>query len=131
MRITNVRVHQFEGEGKIKAYGTVVFDGALTVTDLKVVAGSKGLFVSMPSRKNKDGQYKDIVYPCTAEMREAIQKAVLGAYRAVAGNKADELEAQAEQSREQDLGLEGDAPVPAEADLGGEPELAAVGGAAF
>lgn len=84
MRITNVRINQLVGEGKVKALVTVVFDGVLTVTDLKVVEGSKGLFVSMPSRKNKDGAWRDIVYPCTAEMRQAIQSAVLGAYDAMA-----------------------------------------------
>ncbi len=130
MRITNVRIHQFEGEGKIKAYGTVVFDGVLTVTDLKVVAGSKGLFVSMPSRKNKDGQYKDIVYPCTAEMREAIQQAVLGAYRALAGNRAHEFAAQAEAAPARASELEGNGSEPEAAEFGVEPELAAVGAAA-
>jgi len=130
MRITNVRVHQLEGEGKIKAYGTVVFEGMLTVTDLRVVDGSKGLFVSMPSRKNKDGQYKDIVYPCTAEMREAIQKAVLGAYRALAGSKEDRFEAQADLAPEREENFEGVPSVPA-AELDAEPELAVVGGAGF
>lgn len=83
MKITNVRINQLVGEGKVKALVSVVFDGVLTVTDLKVVEGSKGLFVSMPSRKNKDGKFRDIVYPCTAEMRQAIQQAVLGAYDAM------------------------------------------------
>ncbi|MEW8979498.1 MAG: SpoVG family protein [Symbiobacterium sp.] len=142
MRITNVRIHQFEGEGKVKAFCTVVFDGVLTVTDLKVVAGSKGLFVSMPSRRNKDGQYKDIVYPCTAEMRQAIQEAVLGAYRALVRSDAEEISVSApvavpevesglegEPALELDSGLDGMTGMEAEPELDAELELATAGGA--
>lgn len=94
MKITNVRINQLVGEGKVRALASVVFDGVLTVTDLRVVEGSKGIFVSMPSRKNKDGKYRDIVYPCTAEMRQAIQSAVIGAYNAMVKS---EVSAQAEE----------------------------------
>jgi len=84
MKITNVRINQLVGDSKVKALVTVVFDGVLAVSDLRVVDGTNGLFVSMPSRKSKDGKYRDIVFPCTAEMREAVQRAVIGAYKAMA-----------------------------------------------
>jgi len=120
MKITNVRINQLEGQGKVRALASVVFDGVLTVTDLRVVEGSKGLFVSMPSRRNKDGQFRDIVYPCTAEMRQAIQQAVLGAYDAVARSEVS--------AREEDQAEPGEAAAAVERELAGVGAGAASGG---
>ncbi|MEG1500057.1 MAG: septation protein SpoVG family protein, partial [Clostridia bacterium] len=39
-----------------------------------------GNFISMPSRKTPDGEYKDIVHPINTETREQIRDAVLLAY---------------------------------------------------
>lgn len=83
MRITNVSVRPVNGEGKLRAYCSVEFDKMLNV-ELRVVEGVHGLFVSMPSQKDKNGKYWDLVYPVNAEMRQMIQTAVLGAYSAMA-----------------------------------------------
>ena len=50
------------------------------VRGLKVLEGSKGLFVVMPSRKVKGDDYRDVAHPITAEFKDYIQKEVLNAY---------------------------------------------------
>ena len=76
MEITDVKVIPVDDE-KLKAFVSIVFDHCFVVTDLKVIHGPKGLFVSMPSKKRKDGTYKDIAHPLNAEMRDKMEKLVL------------------------------------------------------
>jgi len=55
MEITEVRIFLKEtSDRKLKAYATVTFDNVFVVRNLKVIEGSKGLFVSMPSRKIRE-----------------------------------------------------------------------------
>ena len=54
MEITEIRVFQKEGQDKkLKAYATVTFDNSFVVRNIKVIQGSGGLFIAMPSRKMK------------------------------------------------------------------------------
>ncbi len=54
MEITEIRVFQKEGQDKkLKAYTTVTFDNSFVVRNIKVIQGSNGLFIAMPSRKMK------------------------------------------------------------------------------
>lgn len=80
MEITEVRVFPVEEE-KLKGYATIIFDNCFVVRDLKIIAGTNGLFVAMPSKKRKDGTYRDTAHPLSSQMREAIETRVLGAYK--------------------------------------------------
>lgn len=54
MEITEIRVFPKEGQDKkLKAYATVTFDNAFVVRNIKIIQGSSGLFIAMPSRKMK------------------------------------------------------------------------------
>lgn len=54
MEITEIRVFPKEGQDKkLKAYTTVTFDNAFVVRNIKIIQGSNGLFIAMPSRKMK------------------------------------------------------------------------------
>ena len=79
MEITEVRVFPVN-EDKLKAYATITFDDCFVVRDLKVINGNNGLFVAMPSKKRKDGTFKDIAHPLNNEFRAKIEKAVLDSY---------------------------------------------------
>ena len=80
MEITDVRVFPVEEE-KLKGYATITFDSCFVVRDLKIIAGTNGLFVAMPSKKRKDGTYRDTAHPLSSEMRQSIEAKVLGAYQ--------------------------------------------------
>lgn len=81
MNITDVRIRKINQEGRMKAIVSVTFDNAFVVHDVKVVEGTNGLFVAMPSRKTPEGEFRDIAHPISANAREIIQSAVLKAYQ--------------------------------------------------
>jgi stage V sporulation protein G len=54
MEITEVKIFLKDSpDKKLKAYATVTFDNAFVVRNIKVIEGSSGLFIAMPSRKVK------------------------------------------------------------------------------
>ena len=81
MEITEVRIH-LRNEDRLKAFATVTFDSAFVVHNMKVVNGNNGLIVCMPSRKIKDGSYKDIAHPISNDFRHTLEQVILKTYNA-------------------------------------------------
>ena len=79
MDITEVRIH-LRSDDRLKAFATVTFDNVFVVHNMKVVNGNKGLIVCMPSRKIKDGSYKDIAHPITNDFRHMLEQVILKTY---------------------------------------------------
>jgi stage V sporulation protein G len=77
--ITEVRI-TLRNEEKLKAFASITFDDCFVVRGLKVINGSQGYFVSMPSRKRKDGSYQDVAHPINNDMRKRIEDKVLDAF---------------------------------------------------
>ena len=80
MEITEVKVFPVQNDERLKAYATIIFDNCFIVRDLKIIMGNSGLFVAMPSKKRKDGTYRDTAHPLNNEMRSMIEQAVLSEY---------------------------------------------------
>ncbi len=80
MEITEVKIYPVN-EDRLKAYVTITLDNCFVVRDLKVILGNEGLFVAMPSKKRKDGQFRDIAHPLNQETREMIENAVFKEYK--------------------------------------------------
>lgn len=90
-----VKVFPVQNSKNLLATASVTLGGCFAVRGIQIRDGKNGAFVSMPQRKDAKGEYHDICFPTTAEMRQAIQTAVLGEY---------ELTAQRDQSRGSVLG---------------------------
>ena len=82
MQITDVRVRKVFEEGPMKAIVSVTFDNELALHDVKVINAREKYFVVMPSRKNPDGTYRDIVHPINADFRCALEEAVIAEFNA-------------------------------------------------
>ncbi len=80
MQITDIKIRKFFDEGPMKAVVSVTFDEALAVHDIKVIYARDRYFIVMPSRKNPDGTYRDIVHPINAAFRSDLENAVIDAY---------------------------------------------------
>lgn len=80
MKITGVNVFPVNEE-KLKAYISITLDDSLVVRNLRIIDGDQGLFVAMPSRKQKNGQFKDIVHPINQEARHQLEQTVFEAYK--------------------------------------------------
>ncbi len=88
MQVTEVRVFPVNEE-KLKAYVTITFDDSFVVRDLKVINGNSGLFVAMPSKKRKDGTFKDTAHPLNNETRQMIESKVLAEYEKELAKQAE------------------------------------------
>lgn len=79
MEITEVKVFPIQEE-KLKAFVSIVFDHCFMINDIKIIQGRDGLFISMPSRKKKNGEFKDVAHPLNNETRRMIEDRVLAEY---------------------------------------------------
>lgn len=82
MQITEVKVFPVE-EDKLRAYVTITLDHCFAIRDLKIIRGTAGYFVSMPSKKRKDGSYKDVAHPINSETRTMIEEKIMEEYERV------------------------------------------------
>ena len=80
MMITDVKIRKTFEEGPMKAIVSVTFDNELALHDIKIINAREMLFVVMPSRKNPDGTFRDIVHPINATARQNLESAVIAAY---------------------------------------------------
>lgn len=86
MQITDIKVRKLFEEGPMKAIVSVTFDGQLAVHDIKVINARDKFFIVMPSRKNPDDTYRDIVHPINASFRSMLEEAVVAAYEEALAN---------------------------------------------
>ncbi|MEK6543758.1 MAG: SpoVG family protein [Elusimicrobiota bacterium] len=79
MQITEIRVY-IRNEQKLKAFVTMTLENKLVIHNMKIVQGTKGLILCMPSRKGPDGKYRDIVHPISNDLRHEFEQKVFAAY---------------------------------------------------
>ena len=97
MQITDIKIRKFFDEGPMKAVVSVTFDDALAVHDIKVIYARERYFIVMPSRKNPDGTYRDIVHPINANFRADLENAVIDTYHVqLIAHQEDMLESYAD-----------------------------------
>ena len=92
MQITDVKVRKLFDEGPMRAIVSVTFDGQLAVHDIKVINAREKYFIVMPSRKNPDDTYRDIVHPINSQVRAALESAVINAFYEALENAENEVE---------------------------------------
>ncbi|MDY3864895.1 MAG: SpoVG family protein [Eubacteriales bacterium] len=81
MKITDIKIRKTFEEGPLRAVVSLTFDDQLALHDVKVIYARDRYFVVMPSRKNPDGTFRDMVHPINAAFREEIETAIIAAYR--------------------------------------------------
>ena len=100
MQITDIKVRKLFDEGPMKAIVSVTFDGQLAVHDVKVIYAREKYFIVMPSRKNPDDTYRDIVHPINSQFRAALESAVINAFYEALENAETEVESDEEAPEE-------------------------------
>ena len=93
MQITDIKIRKLFDEGPMKAVASVTFDSQLAVHDIKVINARDRFFIVMPSRKNPDDTYRDIVHPINAQFRATLEEAVIRAYEEALAAAAEEAAA--------------------------------------
>ena len=89
--VTKIEIYPLaQPKGKTLAFGKVTLNHDLVIDGIKIIDGSKGLFVGMPSRKAEgSNNYNDIAFPITKELRKAIQETAVSEYKTkIAGSES-------------------------------------------
>ena len=81
MKISEVKIRKTFSEGALRGIVSVTIDDCLAIHDIKVVQGSERLFIAMPSRKDENGIYRDVVHPIYPEARKYFEDTILDAYK--------------------------------------------------
>ena len=91
MKITNVTIRKAEREdSRMRAVASVLLDDEFAVHDIRIIEGTKGLFIAMPSRKTSTGGFRDIAHPINQEVRTMFEKEILDAYEKSLTEEANE-----------------------------------------
>ncbi len=81
MKFTDVRIRKVDkDDNKLRAIASVTIDDCFVIHDIKIIEGTDSLFIAMPSRKTKEGEYKDIAHPINMETRKELSEIILKAY---------------------------------------------------
>jgi stage V sporulation protein G len=90
LEITEVRVtlRDDDQHDRLKAFATMTLNNAFVIRGLKVIQGTNGVFVAMPSRRRPDGQFQDIAHPINSETRQRMEEIVLAEYQREAARQS-------------------------------------------
>ncbi|MFH1860957.1 MAG: septation regulator SpoVG [bacterium] len=90
MEVTSIRVKKVENDSKLKAWASITFDEAFVVHNIKVIQGQDSIFIAMPNRLTRNGVFKDIAHPITADIRDMLHGKVLDAYNNTNGDNHED-----------------------------------------
>jgi len=86
VEITKVEIRPMRNEGNLKAFCSVVFDDVFIVHSVKIIQGKESLFVAMPSREVKTGEFRDTAHPIDNTFRLQMEEVILNKYKEVTGD---------------------------------------------
>ena len=80
MTISKIQIRRTFNEGRVKAVVSVTLDDRIAIHELRIIQGNERLFVAMPSRKEENGVYRDIIHPIGTAARQSFEQVILKAY---------------------------------------------------
>ncbi|MCH5323949.1 MAG: septation regulator SpoVG [Eubacterium sp.] len=83
MKISDIRIRKIMQEGRLRAVVSLTIDESIAVHDIRLVQGDERMFVAMPSRRDDEGKYRDIVHPIHPDVRTDIENQIISAYNAL------------------------------------------------
>lgn len=81
--VIKITCRPYDGNSKTKAFIELVLDNTLVIKGMMLVEGSKGLFLSFPSSKGKDGKYYNSIYSMDKEFTGQLEEACIKKYNEV------------------------------------------------
>ncbi|MBU1702377.1 MAG: SpoVG family protein [Candidatus Eisenbacteria bacterium] len=79
MEITEIRI-TLRNDDKLKAFVTMTLNNCFVIRGMKIIKGSKGIFVAMPNRRKPDGTYQDLVHPINRGTRQEMEDQIIAKY---------------------------------------------------
>lgn len=82
MEITDIKMRRMKEDGNFKAVVSITLDNEIAVHDIKIIEGEGKLFLAMPSKRMKDGTFRDVVHPVNMDVRRQMEDHIIGRYTA-------------------------------------------------
>ncbi|MBP3922923.1 MAG: septation regulator SpoVG [Ruminiclostridium sp.] len=83
MTVSDVRIRRTVQDGRLRAVVSITLDNCIAVHDIRLVQGDDRLFVAMPSRRDDEGRYRDIIHPINSDIRNQIEDRIIEAYQSI------------------------------------------------
>ena len=83
MTVSDVRIRKTVQDGRLRAVVSITLDNCIAVHDIRLVQGDDRLFVAMPSRRDDEGRYRDIIHPINSDIRNQIEDRIIEAYQSI------------------------------------------------
>lgn len=83
MTVSDVRIRRTVQDGRLRAVVSITLDNCIAVHDIRLVQGDDRMFVAMPSRRDDEGRYRDIIHPINSDIRNQIEDRIIEAYQAL------------------------------------------------
>lgn len=80
MEISDIKIRKTMQEGRLRAVVSITVDNAIAIHDIKIVQGDERMFVAMPSRREENGAFRDIIHPISSDIRAELETKILDAY---------------------------------------------------
>jgi stage V sporulation protein G len=79
MVITNVRVSPVERQ-RVRGFASVTLCDCFVLRAMRIVDGSKRMYVAMPRRYSKEGQVFEVYHPIGKEARDTLERVIFEEY---------------------------------------------------
>ena len=93
--ITDIRISPIHNKkSSCRAMVSITLANVFCISGIKIMDGIKGLFVAMPSAKNRQDEWHDICYPITKEFRKVMSDSILNAFDALQEDEDEDDESE-------------------------------------
>lgn len=89
MQITDIKIRKRFPDGPVKAIVSITIDGCLAIHDIKIIQTEDKRFIAMPSVKDEQGIFRDIVHPIDNATRWLLETDIILKYEEVFRNESN------------------------------------------
>ncbi len=89
----DVTVRPIAPMGNLLAFANVTVGDCFKIDGFRICSGENGLYVNMPSTQDKQGKWRDVCWPVTADFRKQLNDALIEGYGQAIENLQATLEA--------------------------------------
>ena len=76
----DVNVRPIAPMGNLLAFANVTIGDCFKIDGFRICSGENGLYVNMPSTQDKQGKWRDVCWPVTADFRRQLNDALIEGY---------------------------------------------------
>lgn len=92
MKITEVKISLIgDKDDKVKAFAGIVIDDSIAIHDIKIIQLGEKNIISMPSKKNNENKWLDLVHPINNDVRQYLVNEILKQFNSLVNKKLETI----------------------------------------